>query len=84
MDMVDTVLTLGPLQNTTLEAGQRFFRKGGYHVIVMNNPEDKFPQIVETHTKTFKFSNGTTASCEALVKSLDDVMKEHAASKMAH
>ena len=84
MDMVDNVMTMGPLQNTTLEAGQRFFRKGGDHVMVMNIPEDKIPQIGETHTMTFKFSNGTTASCEALVKSLDDVMKEHAASKMAH
>lgn len=84
MDMVDNVMTMGPLQNTTLEAGQRFFRKGGDHVMVMNIPEDKIPQVGETHTMTFNLSNGTTATCEALVKSLDEVMKEHAANKMAH
>lgn len=84
MTMVDNIMTMGPLQDTTLEAGQRFFRKGGDHVMIMKIPENKIPKIGETHTMTFKFSNGTTATCEALVKSLDDVMKEHAAKKMVH
>ena len=84
MDMVDNVMTMGPLQDTTLKAGQRFFRKGGDHIMIMNIAEDSIPQIGDTHTMTFTFSNGTTATCDALVKSLDDVMKEHAARKMAH
>ena len=84
MTMVDNVMTMGPLQDTTLEAGQRFFRKGGDHVMIMKIPEDKIPKIGDTHSMTFKFSDGTTATCDALVKSLDDVMKEHAGNKMAH
>lgn len=84
MSMVDNVMTMGPLQNKTLEEGQRFFRKGGDHIMVMQIPEDKIPQVGETHNMTFAFSNGTTASCDALVKSLDDVMKEHAAKDMSH
>ena len=84
MTMVDNVMTMGPLQDTTLESGQRFFRKGGDHVMIMKIPENKIPKVGETHTMTFKFSNGTTATCEALVKSLDEVMKEHAGKKMMH
>ncbi len=84
MTMIDNVMTMGPLQNTTLETGQRFFRKGGDHVMIMKIPEDKIPKIGETHTMTFNLSNGTTTTCEALVKSLDDVMKEHVGKKMTH
>lgn len=81
MSMVDNVMSMGPLENTTLESGQRFFKKGGDHVMIMNIPEDKIPQIGETHTMTFKFSDDTRASCDALVKSLDDVMQEHTAQQ---
>ena len=84
MSMVHNVMTMGPLQDTSLSEGQRFFRKGGDHVMIMSIPEDKIPQIGETHTMTFNLSNGTSISCDALVKSLDDVMKEHAAEKAAH
>lgn len=83
MTMVDNVMTMGPLPDKTLSEGQRFFRKGGDHVMVMSIPDDKIPQIGDTHTMTFHFSNGTTASCEALVKSLDDVIAEHAMKKEA-
>ena len=84
MSMVDNVMTMGPLQDKSLTEGQRFFRKGGDHVMIMSIPEDKTPQIGETHTMTFKLSNGKSVSCEAIVKSLNEVMKEHAVKKAAH
>ncbi|SUA61193.1 Uncharacterized protein conserved in bacteria [Oligella urethralis] len=84
MSMVDNVMTMGPLQDKSLTEGQRFFRKGGDHVMIMSIPEDKTPQIGETHTMTFKLSNGKSVSCEAIVKSLNEVMKEHAVKKATH
>lgn len=84
MEMKDNVMTMIPLTNPKLEEGIREFKKGADHVMVMNIPEDKMPKVGETHTMTFKFSNGTEASCDAIVKSIDEVMKEANAEMTMH
>lgn len=81
MEMKDNVMTMIPLTDPKLEEGTREFKKGADHVMVMSIPADKIPKIGEKHTMTFKFSNDTQASCDAVVKSIDEVMKE---AKMAH
>ncbi|MDO5668034.1 MAG: copper chaperone PCu(A)C [Alcaligenaceae bacterium] len=82
MEMKDNVMTMVPLTNPKLEEGVREFKKGSDHVMVMSIPDDKLPKVGETHTMTFKFSNGTQASCDAIVKSIEEVMKEADANMM--
>lgn len=84
MEMKDNVMTMIPLTNPKLEEGTREFKKGADHVMVMSIPEDKIPKVGETHAMTFKFSNGTQATCDAIVKSVDQVMKEAKDAKMMH
>lgn len=81
MEMKDNVMTMIPLTDPKLEEGTREFKKGADHVMVMNIPADKIPKVGEKHAMTFKFSNDTQATCDAVVKSIDEVMKE---AKMAH
>lgn len=83
MELKDHVMTMIPLTNPSLEAGIREFKKGADHVMLMSIPEDKLPRVGETHTMTFKFSNGTEASCDAMVKSIDEIMQA-AGIKMTH
>lgn len=84
MEMKDNVMTMIPLTDPKLEEGVREFKKGADHVMVMSIPEDKMPKIGETHTMTFKFSNGTEASCDAIVKSIDEVMKDAGVGADSH
>ncbi|QPT39500.1 Uncharacterized protein conserved in bacteria [Oligella ureolytica] len=76
MEMKDNVMTMIPLTSPELNEGVREFKKGGDHVMVMSIPEDKMPKVGETHTMTFNFSDGTKASCDAIVKSVDEIMQE--------
>lgn len=74
MAVKDGVMEMIPLQNVRLEAGERVFKKGADHVMLFEIAEK--PAIGSKHTMTVHFSDGTQASCEALVKSVQDVMKD--------
>ncbi|ETD71684.1 hypothetical protein V757_06470 [Pelistega indica] len=76
MQMKDNVMTMIPLTNAKLEKGDRYFKKGGDHVMLMQIPDDKLPKIGEKHEMIFKFSNGSSATCQAEVKSVATIMKE--------
>lgn len=74
MHMVNNVMEMTPMTNLQLNAGERIFKKGGDHVMLFDIAQK--PAVGSTHTLTVYFSDNTKASCQAVIKSLDEVMKE--------
>lgn len=74
MVVKDGVMEMAPLNNLLVNEGERVFRKGGDHVMLFDIAEK--PAIGSKHTITIHFSDGTRASCEAVVKSIQDVMRD--------
>lgn len=83
MTMKDNIMTMTPLSDLTI-SGERLFRKGGDHVMLMQIPKEKIPKAGETHKMTFSFSDGSTASCEAIVKTPEEVIQEAKSSASKH
>ena len=75
MEMKDGVMSMVPLQNKELKEGERVFKKGGDHVMLMKIAADKFPKAGEKHTITVNFDDKTSASCEAEVKTVKEVIE---------
>ena len=82
MVMKNGVMEMGPLKDLTLNDGERVFKKGGDHVMLFDVKQK--PAIGSKHTLTVFFDDGTQASCEALVKSVKDVMKDAGMSGHGH
>lgn len=80
MVMKGDVMEMGPLEDLTVSEGERVFKKGGDHLMLMEIPDDKMPKAGEFHTITVHFSNGESATCKAEVKTVEAVME---AAKMA-
>lgn len=79
----DGVMKMQQIMEYQLEPGETFFKKGGYHVMILDI--EKAPEIGSEHNITFTFADGQTAQCEAKVLSVDDVMKHFDQDKdMAH
>ena len=74
MVMKDGVMTMTQMTDVKINAGERVFKKGGDHVMLFDVA--KKPEIGSKHTMTLYFSDNTKASCEAVVKSVQDVMKD--------
>lgn len=68
----DGVMKMQEIQHYELAPGETAFKKGGYHVMVMDVAEA--PEVGSEHEIVFTFANGETVSCEAEVLSVDDVM----------
>ncbi len=81
MTMKDNVMSMSPMTDLTLK-GERTFRKGGDHIMLMQIPHDKLPKAGETHTITMHFADNSSASCEAIVKTPEEIIK--AAKATAH
>ena len=74
MVMQNGVMEMGPLKDLTLKEGERVFKKGGDHVMLFDVANK--PKVGSKHTMTVFFDDGTQASCEAVVKSVKEVMKD--------
>lgn len=74
MTMKNNVMTMSPMTDLKVQ-GTRIFRKGGDHVMLMNIPHDKLPKAGEMHTITLRFEDGTNASCSAIVKTPEEIIK---------
>lgn len=81
MTMKDNVMSMTPMKDLTVK-GNRIFRKGGDHIMLMQIPHDKLPKAGETHTITMHFADGLSASCEAIVKTPEEIIK--ASKKTGH
>ena len=62
MVMKGDVMEMSPLEDLKISEGERLFKKGADHIMLMQIPEDKFPKKGETHTITVNFSDGSKAS----------------------
>lgn len=88
MAMKNGVMHMVPLTNARISAGERVFKKGGDHVMLFDVTSK--PAVGSQHAMTLFFSDNTQASCNAVVKSLQDVMKDaginphHAAASGKH
>lgn len=76
MEMKDGVMSMIPLTDKELKEGERIFKKGGDHLMLMKIAQDKFPKAGDKHTITVNFSDKSSASCEAVVKTVDQVIEE--------
>lgn len=74
MELKNGVMEMIPLTNPVLEPGERVFRKGADHVMLFDIADK--PAVGSQHELTVHFSDGTQASCTAVVKSVDEVMKD--------
>ncbi len=83
MTMKDNVMTMSPMTDLVVD-GERIFRKGGDHVMLMQIPADKLPKAGEKHTMTFSFTDGSSASCEAIVKTAKEVIEAAKANGHEH
>lgn len=84
MVMKGDVMEMAPLEDLKIAEGERMFRKGADHIMLMQIPEDKFPKKGEKHTITVHFSDGSKASCEAEVKTVEEVIEAAKAAGDAH
>lgn len=82
MAMKNGVMEMIPLTNPKLEAGERIFKKGADHVMLFDIKEN--PKVGSIHKMRVFFSNGTLASCDAVVKSVEEVMKEAGIGAASH
>lgn len=81
MSMKDNVMTMEPMTDFNVPSEGRVLRKGGDHIMLMDIPADKLPKAGEKHTITFSFDDGSSSSCDALVKTPEEIIKE---SKAMH
>lgn len=74
MTMKDGVMEMARMNNLTLVAGERLFRKGGDHIMLFDIARP--PAIGSRHKITVYFSDDTKASCEAVIKPLQEIMRD--------
>lgn len=82
----DGVMKMQQIKQFELQSGKTVFKKGGYHVMIMNIADQ--PEVGSEHEMTFTFANGETASCDAEVLSVEAVMEhfsdEHGEMNHSH
>lgn len=74
MIMKDNVMQMQQITEYPLEEGENRFKKGSFHLMLMNVAEDKFPTIGSTHTVKLGLDDGEVLECEAKVLSVSEVM----------
>lgn len=82
MALKDGVMHMVPLTDVKIRDGERVFKKGGDHVMLFD--VTRKPAIGSRHTMTLFFSDNTQASCEAVVKSVQEVMQEAGLTPTGH
>ena len=82
MVMQNGVMEMGPLKDLTIKEGERVFKKGADHVMLFDVTNR--PAIGSTHKLIVHFEDGSQASCDAVVKSVKDVMKDAGMSEHGH
>lgn len=73
MTMQNGVMEMTRMTDLTLKEGERLFKKGGDHIMLFDIAQN--PAIGSAHTLTVYFSDQTYASCQAVVKSVRQIMQ---------
>lgn len=74
MTLKDGMMEMTPMTDLALAAGERLFRKGGDHVMLFDIATN--PAIGSKHVMTIYFDDNTRASCQAVVKSIQEIMQD--------
>lgn len=69
MIMKDGTMKMQEIKSYPLQEGDNFFKKGGYHVMLMDL--DKTLSVGERHPLILNFSDGSSQTCDAQVKSVE-------------
>ncbi len=71
--MKNSRIEMEKIRSYPLRNGQILFAKGSYHLILTKIKQ--YPAVGSKHHLTLTFDDGGTASCEAVVKTIEQVMK---------
>ncbi len=71
MKMKDGTMVMQQIKEYPLKKGANIFKKGGYHIMLMDMK--KSIKVGEKHKLALSFSDGTSKSCIATVKSVKEL-----------
>ncbi|PIE45671.1 MAG: hypothetical protein CSA45_02100 [Gammaproteobacteria bacterium] len=69
MTLSDGKMKMSQISSYPLKKGDNIFKKGGYHIMLMDMKKEL--KIGEQHKLTLNFSDGSSATCTADVKSVE-------------
>lgn len=77
MDKKTGMMRMEQIPFYTVTPGKHQFKKGGYHVMLMNINEkaENTPKIGDSYPLTLTFNDGESLTCNAKVLSVQDIMK---------
>ena len=61
----DGKMEMSQIQSYDVTPGEHHFKKGGYHIMLMDIEDKNFPKAGETYPMELKFDNGETLKCDA-------------------
>mgnify|MGYP000845721325 FL=1 len=61
----DGKMEMSQIQEYDVTPGLHHFKKGGYHVMLMQIDKKNFPKVGESYPLEFKLGNGETLKCDA-------------------
>ena len=71
--MKNSRMEMEKIRSYPLRDGQTLFATGSYHLMLTQIKH--YPAVGSTHHLTLTFDDGSTASCEAVVKTIEEVMQ---------
>lgn len=81
MVMADGKMMMKKMDSYPLEKGDNIFKKGSYHIMLMSL--QKALPVGDKHALTLMFSDGSSATCQAQVKSVEELTPK-GMQKMQH
>lgn len=84
MVMKDNVMQMQEIMEYPLADGENRFKKGSYHLMLMNIADDMLPQVGSQHTVTLTLDDGEQLQCEAKVLTVAEVMELFNLEPMPH
>lgn len=71
----DGKMEMSQIQSYDVTPGEHHFKKGGYHVMLMDIEEKNFPKVGESYPLELKLSNGETLKCDAKTITVEEAIK---------
>ena len=72
----DGKMEMSQIQSYDVTPGSvHHFKKGGYHVMLMDIEEKNFPKVGESYPLELKLSNGETLKCDAKTITVEEAIK---------
>ena len=71
----DGKMEMSQIQEYDVTPGLHHFKKGGYHVMLMQIDKKNFPKVGESYPLEFKLGNGETLKCDAKTITVEEAIK---------